>query len=57
VDLTDKGRELRREAEKIPYRVVETLGMELSELENLHAALSRVLAATQNPPGETSPVS
>jgi DNA-binding MarR family transcriptional regulator len=46
VDLTDKGRELRKEAEKIPYRVVEVLGMELSELEALHAALSRVLAAT-----------
>lgn len=57
VDLTDKGRELRREAEKIPYRVVETLGMDLSELENLHAALSRVLAATHTPPGATSPVS
>lgn len=57
VDLTDKGRELRREAEKIPYRVVEALGMELSELEELHAALSRVLAATHRTPGETSPVS
>ena len=47
VDLTDKGRALRAEAEKIPYKVVEELGMELSELEQLHAALSRVLAATQ----------
>jgi DNA-binding MarR family transcriptional regulator len=46
VDLTDKGRDLRKEAEKIPYRVVEELGMALSELEDLHAALSRVLAAT-----------
>jgi DNA-binding MarR family transcriptional regulator len=57
VDLTDKGRELRKEAEKIPYRVVEALGMELSELDELHKALSRVLAATQRTPGETSPVS
>jgi MarR family transcriptional regulator, organic hydroperoxide resistance regulator len=57
VQLTDKGRELRKEAEKIPYRVVEELGMELSELEELHAALSRVLAATQKAPGATSPVS
>ncbi len=57
VDLTDKGRALRAEAEKIPYKVVEQLGMELSELEELHAALSRVLAATQKAPGETSPVS
>jgi MarR family transcriptional regulator, organic hydroperoxide resistance regulator len=57
VDLTDKGRELRKEAEKIPYRVVEELGMGLSELEELHAALSRVLAATQKTPGDTKPVS
>lgn len=57
VDLTDKGRALRKEAEKIPYKVVEQLGMELSELEELHAALSRVLKATQRTPGETSPVS
>lgn len=57
VDLTDKGRALRKEAEKIPYKVVEQLGMELSELEELHAVLSRVLLATQRTPGETSPVS
>ncbi|MBB4684343.1 MarR family winged helix-turn-helix transcriptional regulator [Amycolatopsis jiangsuensis] len=46
VDLTGKGRALRAEAEKIPYRVVETLGMEVAELEALHAALGRVIAAT-----------
>ena len=46
VDLTDAGRALRAEAEKIPYRVVETLGMEVAELEQLHAALARVIAAT-----------
>jgi MarR family transcriptional regulator, organic hydroperoxide resistance regulator len=46
VDLTDAGRALRAEAEKIPYRVVETLGMSLEELEALHKALSRVIAAT-----------
>jgi len=47
VDLTAAGRELRTEAEKIPYRVVEQLGMEVAELEALHAALSRVIAATR----------
>jgi MarR family transcriptional regulator, organic hydroperoxide resistance regulator len=47
VDLTDAGRALRAEAEKIPYRVVETLGMSLDELEVLHKALSRVIAATE----------
>jgi DNA-binding MarR family transcriptional regulator len=46
VELTDAGRALRAEAEKIPYRVVETLGMELSELEALHSALTRVIDAT-----------
>jgi DNA-binding MarR family transcriptional regulator len=46
VELTDKGRALRAEAEKIPYRVVEKLGMDVAELEALHAALSRVIAAT-----------
>ena len=46
VELTEAGRALRAEAEKIPYRVVEKLGMEVAELEALHAALSRVIAAT-----------
>ncbi|MEV6230350.1 MarR family transcriptional regulator [Saccharopolyspora shandongensis] len=47
VELTGKGRELRAEAEKIPYRVVELLGMEVVELEQLHGALSKVIAATR----------
>jgi MarR family transcriptional regulator, organic hydroperoxide resistance regulator len=47
VDLTDAGHALRAEAEKIPYRVVEKLGMSLEELETLHKALSRVIAATE----------
>ncbi|MDQ0381593.1 MarR family winged helix-turn-helix transcriptional regulator [Amycolatopsis thermophila] len=46
VDLTDSGRALRAEAEKIPYQVVETLGMEVAELEQLHTVLGRVIAAT-----------
>ncbi|MEV4052413.1 MarR family transcriptional regulator [Amycolatopsis sp. NPDC049688] len=46
VELTGTGRALRAEAEKIPYKVVETLGMEVSELEALHGVLSRVIAAT-----------
>ncbi|MEV0089702.1 MULTISPECIES: MarR family transcriptional regulator [Saccharopolyspora] len=47
VELTGKGRELRAEAEKIPYRVVELLGMEVAELEQLNEALSKVIAATR----------
>jgi MarR family transcriptional regulator, organic hydroperoxide resistance regulator len=47
VELTDAGHALRAEAVKIPYQVVERLGMELPELEALHTALSRVIAATR----------
>ncbi|GAA2795702.1 MarR family winged helix-turn-helix transcriptional regulator [Saccharopolyspora taberi] len=47
VDLTEQGRELRAEAEKIPHRIVERLGMELSELEQLNSVLTRVIAATR----------
>ncbi|GAA4615745.1 MarR family transcriptional regulator [Saccharopolyspora hordei] len=47
VDLTDAGRALRAEAEKIPYRVVELLGMELADLERLNTALGQVIAATK----------
>ncbi|WP_026874811.1 MarR family winged helix-turn-helix transcriptional regulator [Jiangella gansuensis] len=45
VELTDTGRALRAEAEKIPHRVVERLGMPVAELEALHAALTRVIGA------------
>ncbi|OZM71155.1 MarR family transcriptional regulator [Amycolatopsis antarctica] len=50
VDLTGAGRDLRAEAEKIPYRVVEELGMGLGELEDLHAALTTVIRATRGAP-------
>lgn len=46
IDLTDAGRELRTEAEKIPYAVVRRLGLGVEELMALHAALGRVIAAT-----------
>lgn len=52
VDLTDAGQSLRAEAEKVPYRVVESLGMEVAELEQLHAALGRVIAATDQAASE-----
>ncbi len=47
VELTAAGRKLRRQALKIPYAVVEQLGMEVSELQELHAALTRVIAAAR----------
>jgi len=46
VVLTDEGRALRTEAEKIPPAVVERLGMDLDELRDLQAALTRVIAQT-----------
>ncbi|WP_459801178.1 MarR family winged helix-turn-helix transcriptional regulator [Herbidospora sp. RD11066] len=45
VTLTETGRALRAEAEKIPATIVERLGMDLSELQDLHKALTRVIAA------------
>lgn len=47
VDLTDAGRGLRREAEKIPPAVVERLGVSLAELEELRDALTRVNKAAR----------
>jgi DNA-binding MarR family transcriptional regulator len=45
IDLTPEGRALREKALAIPPAVVEKLGMEIPELEALHAALTRVIAA------------
>jgi MarR family transcriptional regulator, organic hydroperoxide resistance regulator len=46
VTLTDRGRGLRAEAEKIPPAIVARLGMPIEELESLHGALTRVIAAS-----------
>ena len=45
--VTDAGRRLRAEAEKIPAGIVERLGMPVDELLSLHGALTRVIAASQ----------
>jgi DNA-binding MarR family transcriptional regulator len=45
VTLTERGRALRTEAEKIPPAIVARLGMPIEELEALHGALTRVIAA------------
>ena len=47
VTLTERGRALRAEAEKIPPAIVARLGLPIAELESLHAALTRVIAATR----------
>jgi DNA-binding MarR family transcriptional regulator len=45
IELSPDGRNLRRQALKVPPAVVERLGVELAELEDLHAVLRRVNAA------------
>jgi DNA-binding MarR family transcriptional regulator len=47
IELTPKGRALRQQAEQIPPAIVAQLGMEISELESLHAALTKVIAAAR----------
>jgi MarR family transcriptional regulator, organic hydroperoxide resistance regulator len=47
VTLTTTGQALRAEAEKIPPAVVARLGLPLAELESLHTALTRVIAAAR----------
>jgi DNA-binding MarR family transcriptional regulator len=45
VELTPKGVALREEALKIPYAVVERLGVDVAELQAMHASLTAVIAA------------
>lgn len=47
VDLTDAGRALRREAERIPPAVVDRLGVEPADLEELREVLGRVNEAAR----------
>jgi len=45
IELTTQGRELRREAEKIPPAIVARLGVDVGELEALRDSLTRIIAA------------
>ncbi|MGI5324332.1 MarR family winged helix-turn-helix transcriptional regulator [Actinomadura nitritigenes] len=45
VTVTESGRALREQAEKIPATIMDRLGMGLDELEDLHGTLTRVIAA------------
>jgi MarR family transcriptional regulator, organic hydroperoxide resistance regulator len=47
IALTQKGQDLRADAVKIPPAIVSQLGMGLPELETLHAALTKVIAAAR----------
>lgn len=46
VRLTARGRALRNQALDVPPQVIERLGMRVEELQDLHGALTRVIAAT-----------
>jgi DNA-binding MarR family transcriptional regulator len=52
VTLTEAGARLRDQAEKVPPQIVARLGMEVSELEDLHAALTRLIAAARETPDD-----
>ena len=52
VTLTDAGRALRAEAERIPPAIVERLGMPLEELMRLHGDLTAVITAARLDTGE-----
>ncbi|MEU4318081.1 MarR family winged helix-turn-helix transcriptional regulator [Nocardia fluminea] len=47
IDLTDAGRKLREQAERIPPAVVARLGVSLADLEELRDVLGRVNAAAR----------
>lgn len=51
VELTDQGRALREQALAVPVAVVERLGLGIDELRDLHAALTRVIAAVHGAEG------
>ena len=45
--LTDRGKALRKEAEKIPAEMMRRLGMEQEELITLHATMMKLIAAAR----------
>ena len=47
VTLTETGQALRAEAEKVPPAIVARLGIDVSELEAVHAALTALIAAAR----------
>lgn len=53
VTLTDAGRNLREHALRIPPAIIERLGMSIGELEELHTALTRVIAVANGTPDAT----
>ncbi|GAA2748612.1 MarR family winged helix-turn-helix transcriptional regulator [Amnibacterium kyonggiense] len=52
VELTERGRALRRQAEEVPGRIVERLGVPLAMLEETRDRLTDLLAATRRIDGD-----
>ncbi|WP_261566757.1 MarR family winged helix-turn-helix transcriptional regulator [Frankia gtarii] len=50
LELTPAGSALRQEALKIPYAVVDRLGVEVTDLQELHDALTRTIKAARQVP-------
>ncbi|MDR6972380.1 MarR family transcriptional regulator [Leifsonia shinshuensis] len=50
VRLTVRGRALRAEAEQIPPRIIERLGLPIADLENLRESLQAIIAAAARTP-------
>lgn len=50
VTLTDAGRRLRAEAEKVPPAIVARLGIDVSDLQRMHTALTKVIGAARGEP-------
>jgi DNA-binding MarR family transcriptional regulator len=50
VTLTDAGRALRAEAERIPHQIVERLGLPVSDLESLRESLHAIIGAALRTP-------
>jgi DNA-binding MarR family transcriptional regulator len=50
VTLTAEGRALRAEAERIPHRIVERLGLPTADLENLRTSLHAIISAAVRTP-------
>ncbi|KJE22155.1 transcriptional regulator [Frankia torreyi] len=50
LELTPAGSALRQEALKIPSAVVDRLGVEVTDLQELHGALTRIIEAARQVP-------
>ena len=45
IELTQRGRDMRADAERIPPAIISLLGIEISDLEDLHASLTSLIDA------------